>query len=145
MLFTDIVGSTEALARLGDRAWSDVLRDHFATLRTALADHEGTEIKNTGDGLMAVFASTIDGVNAAVAMQQAVQRDAIAGAPVRIRVGVATGEARSEHGDWFGTPVVEAARLCALAGSDESWATGMVKVLAGSGPTRASCRSAREP
>ena len=63
VLFTDIVGSTELLGRLGERDYDEVRRRHFAALRTALADHDGTEVKNTGDGLMAVFRSAVDAVD----------------------------------------------------------------------------------
>ena len=132
VLFSDIVGSTELLTRLGERAWDDVRRQHFSVLRSALAEHDGTEVKNTGDGIMAVFGSVVDGVNCAVAMQQHAASVEAAGRPVGIRIGVSTGEALHDHGDWFGTPVVEAARLCALAGPNESWTTALVQTLAGS-------------
>ena len=70
VLFSDIVGSTAFLSRLGEQAWDDVRREHFAVLRSSLADHDGSEVKNTGDGIMAVFDSVVDGANSAVAMQQ---------------------------------------------------------------------------
>ena len=132
VLFSDIVGSTDLLTRLGEREWDDVRRQHFSVLREALAEHEGAEVKNTGDGLMAVFGSAINAVDCAVAMQQQALQVVVGGTPVGLRIGIATGEATQDQGDWFGTPVVEAARLCALAGTNESWATGLVRVLAGS-------------
>ena len=115
VLFSDIVGSTDHLVRLGDRDWDEVRRAHFAVLREALTRHGGVEVKNTGDGLMAVFRSVVEAVNCAVAMQQGARRVVVGGAPVGLRIGISTGEASEEQGDWFGTPVVEAARLCALA------------------------------
>ncbi len=132
VLFTDIVGSTELLGRLGERDYDDVRRRHFAALRTALVDHDGTEVKNTGDGLMAVFRSAVDAVDCAVAMQREARNVEAGGRPVGMRVGLSAGEATEEHGDWFGTPVVEAARLCAAAGTDEAWATRLIQVLVGS-------------
>ena len=132
VLFSDIVGSTVLLARLGERDWDDVRRQHFSVLREVLAEHEGAEVKNTGDGLMAVFGSAIDAVDCAIAMQQQALQVLVGGSPVGVRIGISTGEATQDQGDWFGTPVVEAARLCALAGTNESWATGLVQVLAGS-------------
>ena len=57
VLFSDIVGSTGLLGRLGEQAWDDVRREHFSVLRSVLADHAGTEVKNTGDGILAVFES----------------------------------------------------------------------------------------
>ena len=132
VLFSDIVGSTEFLSRLGDQAWDDARREHFSVLRATLADHDGAEVKNTGDGIMAVFSSVVDGVNCAVAMQQRSVLVQAGGRPVAIRIGLAMGEALSDQGDWFGTPVVEAARLCAIAGASESWTTSLVHLLAGS-------------
>lgn len=131
VLFTDIVGSTELLGRLGEREYDEVRRRHFTALRTALGEHDGTEVKNTGDGLMAVFTSAVDAVECAVAMQGVARQVEAEGRPVSIRIGVAAGEAREEAGDWFGTPVVEAARLCALAGTAEAWATQLVQALVG--------------
>jgi class 3 adenylate cyclase/ubiquinone/menaquinone biosynthesis C-methylase UbiE len=132
VLFSDVVGSTDLLTRLGEREWDEVRRHHFSVLREALAEHEGTEVKNTGDGLMAVFRSAINAVDCAIAMQQQALQVVVGGTPVGLRIGIAMGEATHDHGDWFGTPVVEAARLCARAGTNESWATGLVQVLAGS-------------
>jgi class 3 adenylate cyclase/ubiquinone/menaquinone biosynthesis C-methylase UbiE len=131
-LFSDIVGSTDLLTRLGERDWEDVRRKHFSVLREALAEHAGSEVKNTGDGLMAVFGSAINAVDCALAMHRQALQVVVGGTPVGIRIGIATGEATHDQGDWFGTPVVEAARLCGLAGTNESWATGLVRVLVGS-------------
>ena len=69
MMFTDIVGSTSLMDKHGDRLWDEHRRAHFGVLREALAAHGGTEVKNTGDGLMAVFGSVIDMVECAAAMQ----------------------------------------------------------------------------
>jgi class 3 adenylate cyclase/SAM-dependent methyltransferase len=132
VLFSDIVGSTDFLSVLGERAWDDVRREHFSVLRSSLADHDGSEVKNTGDGIMAAFDSVVDAVNCAVAMQQRSFLVLAAGRPVAIRIGLAMGEALLDQGDWFGTPVVEAARLCAAAGAGESWTTALVQMLAGS-------------
>jgi ubiquinone/menaquinone biosynthesis C-methylase UbiE len=132
VLFSDVVGSTDHLARLGEREWDAVRRKHFSVLREALEEHEGTEVKNTGDGLMAVFGSAINAVDCAIAMQQQALQVVVGGTPVGLRIGMAVGEATKDQGDWFGTPVVQAARLCALAGTNESWATEFVQLLAGS-------------
>src|SRR5262245_2680822 len=109
VVFTDLVGSTELANRLGHDAYEALRHQHFATLRTAVAKHGGTEVKATGDGLMLRFDSAASAITCAVAMQQATDGDA------QIRIGVSSGEATHEHGDYFGTPVVEAARLCASA------------------------------
>ncbi len=137
MLFTDLVGSTELMARLGDVAYDALRREHFSRLREALAAHDGVEVKNTGDGILATFSSVVEALAAAVAMQQAAERQArSAGAPLAIRVGLSLGEVTLESGDVFGTPVVEAARLVAAARPGQILATAIVRVVAGSrGPT----------
>jgi len=58
ILFTDIVGSTELSQRLSPEVADEVRRSHFSILRQAVAEADGTEVKNLGDGLMVVFAST---------------------------------------------------------------------------------------
>jgi ubiquinone/menaquinone biosynthesis C-methylase UbiE len=139
-LFSDIVGSTDLLTRLGEREWNEVRRKHFSVLREALAEHQGTEIKNTGDGLMAVFGSVINALDSAVTMRQQALQVTVGGTPIGFRIGIATGEATHDQGDWFGAPVVAAARLCALAGPNESYTTGLVHMLAG---TQANARFTR--
>ena len=90
-------------------------------------------MKNLGDGLMVVFPSASDAVACAVAMQQALERhNRRGGELLSMRVGVAVGEATCEESDYFGTPVVEASRLCATADAGEILVTDMVRVLAGS-------------
>ena len=131
VLFTDLVGSTELMSQLGDRAFDELRRRHFAALSKAVAAHGGEEVKNTGDGIMAVFPSAAEAVEAAVAMQQATARQARV-TPLAIRVGMAVGDATLEDGDYFGTPVVEAARLVATAEPGRILATAVVRMLAGS-------------
>lgn len=130
ILFTDIVDSTRNLQRLGDRRWDRVRRAHFASLRESLVEHGGTEVKNTGDGLMAVFTSAVDAVSAGLEMQRACNAEAAEGEVVHIRVGISTGEATVERGDYFGTPVVEAARVCAFGGAGDVLTTSFVRLLA---------------
>ena len=114
VLFTDLVGSTELASSLTPEAGDEVRRNHFSALRQAIATSGGTEVKNLGDGLMVVFPAASAALACAVAMQQAVQRDnAGAERPLGVRVGLSAGEATTEDGDYFGDPVIEAARLCA--------------------------------
>ncbi len=131
VLFTDLVGSTELMSQLGDRVFDDLRRRHFTALGKAVAAHGGEEVKNTGDGLMAVFPSAAEAVEAAVAMQQATARQAL-NTPLTIRVGISVGDATFEDGDYFGTPVVEAARLVAAAQAGQILTTQIARVLAGS-------------
>ena len=105
ILFTDLVGSTEAAARLGEERAEQLRQTHFALLREGIRHHAGTEVKNLGDGLMVAFGAASDAVACAVAMQQAVGRHNRhqAGEPLAMRVGVAVGEATHEESDYFGT------------------------------------------
>jgi len=132
VLFTDLVGSTELLSRLGEAAYDGLRRAHFAALREAIARSHGAEVKSTGDGLLATFPSAADSVACAVGMQQAVDvHSRTAGVPLAIRVGVALGDVSFEEEDVFGTPVVEAARLVAAARSGQILATVLVRAVAG--------------
>jgi class 3 adenylate cyclase len=69
ILFTDIVGSTELSQRLSAEVADEVRRGHSAVLRQAIADTGGTEVKNLGDGVMVVFASSSAALDCGVAMQ----------------------------------------------------------------------------
>ncbi len=116
LLFTDVVGSTELFDRLGDDGAHHQRRRHFALLREAIGRHGGHEVKSLGDGLMVVFATPRAAVDCAVAMQRAV---AASDDRLELRVGVASGEAVCEDGDYFGRPVVVARRLCDAASGGE--------------------------
>ena len=72
ILFTDIVGSTELSQRLSQDLADQIRRDHFSTLRQAIAEAGGREVKNLGDGLMVVFSSASAALTSAVTMQQGV-------------------------------------------------------------------------
>jgi class 3 adenylate cyclase/CheY-like chemotaxis protein len=133
-LFTDIVGSTELMARLGPREAEAVRVRHFASIRGALSVHRGQEVKTLGDGFMAIFDSAADGLACAVTMQRAVARDNRGRAEnaLGMRVGLSSGEAAHESGDYFGMPVVEASRLCEIAAAGQILASGIVRLLVGS-------------
>ncbi|MGH8973952.1 MAG: ATP-binding protein, partial [Acidimicrobiia bacterium] len=133
VLFTDLVGSTELMSRLGDVAFDALRGEHFARMREAAASGGGVEVKNTGDGILATFSSAVEALSAAVVMQQAtLNQGKRAGVDLSLRVGLSLGEATFEDGDVFGTPVVEAARLVAAARPGQILATAMVKMVAGS-------------
>jgi len=132
VLFTDLVGSTELMTRLGQSAFDNVRRAHFAALRKTIQRHGGDEVKTLGDGVLAVFGSAADAAECAVAMQQAVQRHAASSpAPLAIRIGMGLGDVRFEEGDVFGSPVIEAARLVEAARPGQILATAIVQVVAG--------------
>ena len=131
VMFTDLVGSTELAARLGPAAAEELRAAHFGSLRVALAATGGTEVKNLGDGLMVVYPSLTAALDGAVAMQQTIeQHNRKAAVPLQVRLGVSHGDATEDDGDYFGEPVVEAARLCAKAVGGQILTTEMVHLLA---------------
>jgi class 3 adenylate cyclase len=130
VLFTDIVGSTQKLATLGDVAWKDTLAAHDDRAKAEIVSHHGTYVNSTGDGLLATF----DGPARAVRCAQAI------GASVRslgleIRAGCHTGEVERVAGDEVrGIAVHIGARVAALAGPSEVLVSSTVKdLVAGSG------------
>ena len=132
MLFTDLVGSTELLSRVGEETAEELRRAHFGILRDAIAAHGGREVKNLGDGLMVVFEGVTTALACAVAMQQSIDvRNRGHEERLSVRVAVSHGEADVEDDDYFGVPVVEAARLCARADGDEILTSELVRLLAG--------------
>ena len=132
VLFTDVVGSTALSQRLSVDLADEVRRRHFAVLRQAAVEAGGTEVKNTGDGLMVVFATASAALDCAVAMQQGVERDNRGQAfDVGLRVGLSGGEVVGEDGDFFGDPVVEAARLCAACEGGQVLIADIVRLTAG--------------
>lgn len=132
VLFTDLVGSTALSSSVSPAEADGLRREHFAVLRRAVAEVDGTEVKNLGDGLMVVFPTASTALACAVGMQQATEADNCGReVPFGLRVGVAAGEASVEDGDYFGDPVVEAARLCALCDSGQILATDVVRATAG--------------
>jgi class 3 adenylate cyclase len=132
VLFTDLVGSTALSASVSPEAADQLRREHFGVLRRAVAEADGTEVKNLGDGLMVVFPTASAALACAVGMQQATELDNRGrDVPFGLRVGLSSGEAVEEDGDYFGDPVVEAARLCARCEAGEVLATDLVRAMAG--------------
>ena len=139
ILFTDMEGSTSLTQRLGDDKAQEVLREHNAIVREALKAHAGSEIKHTGDGIMASFASASGALDCAVAIQRAfAERNAGVGAqhaaplqePVRVRIGLNAGEPVAEESDLFGSAVQLAARVCAAAEPGRILVSNVVRELA---------------
>jgi class 3 adenylate cyclase len=131
-VFTDVVGSTALTSRLGDRAVDELLI-HLGVLRDVVATTGGREVKNVGDGLMLAFRSATDAVSCAVAMQQATHRqnERPGAVPLGLRVGVHAGDAIPADGDYFGTPVNAAKRLCDRASGGQILASRLVCDLVG--------------
>ncbi len=124
-LFTDIVGSTEMLTMLGEETWLRALREHNAVVQDAVDRFGGTTLKFLGDGWMVTFGCPRDAVEAAVAIQRAVdQGDSPDG--FRLRIGVHMGTAVEERDDFVGKDVVLASRITREAGPNEILASADV-------------------
>ena len=107
VLFTDLVGSTELSARLGPEASEALRQTHFGLLRAAVGAAGGAEVKNLGDGLMVVFTSLSRALACAVsdaAGDRSSQPPRAVGAALSVRIGISTGEATEDDGDYFGDP-----------------------------------------
>ena len=129
ILFTDIVGSTERAAALGDRRWCDLLARHDALARQCLERHRGREANRTGDGFVAHFDGPARAVRCALAIGEAVR-----GLGLEVRAGVHAGECYVQGDDLTGITVHVAARIAALGGPGEVVVSGMVKdLVAGAG------------
>ncbi|MGH7873916.1 MAG: nickel-binding protein [Candidatus Binatia bacterium] len=117
IMFTDLKDSTLMTTLHGDAKALHLLHVHNALTRNALKAHRGREIKHTGDGIMASFASVPDSVECAIAIQKAFAAYNLEDpeTALYVRIGLSAGEPIEEHGDLFGKAVQLAARLCAHA------------------------------
>ena len=127
VLFTDLVGHTEMMSRLGDVRGRAVLREHEGITREVLKGNGGTEVKTMGDGFMASFGSVTRAVECAVALQRAFA--AREGEPLSIRVGLNAGEPIEEDGDLFGATVILASRIAAKVEAGEILVADTVRGL----------------
>jgi class 3 adenylate cyclase/ketosteroid isomerase-like protein len=130
IVFTDIVDSTVLLGRLGDHAWREVLRRHDAVIVENTVAHGGSVVETQGDGSMLAFSSA----RRAVACAQAIQREvesafAANSPPIRVRIGMHTGDALHEADRFFGTAVHYAARVASQALGGEVLVSNLVHEL----------------
>ena len=129
VLFTDIVGSTERAAALGDRRWRDLLEAHRAIVRRELLRFNGREVETTGDGFLATFDGPARAVRCATAAAEAVH-----GIGLEIRAGILTGEIEASGDRVEGIAVHIGARVAGLAGEREVFVSQTVRdLVAGSG------------
>ena len=129
VLFTDIVGSTEEAARLGDRRWRDLLERHNAVVREQLARFDGREVDTTGDGFLATFDGPARAIRCASAVHVGVR-----GLGLQLRAGIHTGECELVGGKVAGLAVHTGARVASVAGAGEVLVSSTVKdLVAGSG------------
>lgn len=129
VLFTDIVGSTQRAAQLGDSRWRRLLADHDEVIKRELERHRGRYVKSVGDGVLATF----DGPARAINCTRSVM-DGVAELGLEVRAGLHTGEAEVIGDDVGGLAVHIAARVSRAAGAGEMLVSGTVKdLVVGSG------------
>jgi class 3 adenylate cyclase len=129
VMFTDVVGSTELAARLGDRRWKELLALHDTIIRSELERFRGQEIKSTGDGVLATF----DGPGRAIRCAQSI-RNALRPESIDIRAGLHSGEIELRGDDVGGIAVHIGARVAAAAGAGEILVSRTVSdLVSGSG------------
>ena len=123
-VFTDIVSSTNLAEAMGDEAWEHLLRWHDDTLSALISDHGGEVVNRTGDGFFAAFDSSGDAVRSAVAIQRALaEHRRTHGFAPGVRIGLHVADANQRSGDYSGKGVHVAARIAALAGAGEIFAS----------------------
>jgi class 3 adenylate cyclase len=131
VLFTDIVGSTEKAAALGDRLWRDLLDEHDKVIRTELARFRGREVKSLGDGFLATFDGPARAIRCATSIITALRPLGI-----HIRAGIHTGEVEIAGDDIRGIAVHITSRVASLGGRDDVVVSRTIKdIVAGSGIT----------
>ena len=129
VLFTDIVGSTERAAELGDSRWRRLLDEHHALVRRELERYRGREVDTAGDGFLATFDGPARAIRCATAL-----RHVLGALGIELRAGVHTGEVELANGAVRGIAVHTGARVASAAGAGEVLVTQTVKdLVAGSG------------
>jgi adenylate cyclase len=128
--FTDIVDSTVLVGRLGDHAWRDLLRRHNLVIEEIAAKHGGRVVQTEGDGSMLAFSSARRAVACAQAIQREIGRTFADGSPpIRVRIGVHTGDALTEADGFFGKTIHYAARVANQALGGEVLVSNVVHDL----------------
>ena len=122
-LFTDIEGSTKLLRDLGDH-YAKVLADHRSALRAALAQHGGVEVDTQGDAFFVAFARPSDAVAAAASAQRSLEAS-----PVRVRMGIHTGQPTCTDEGYVGIDIHRAARICAAGHGGQVLVSRATRVL----------------
>ncbi len=135
-LFTDIEGSTHLIQHHGD-AWPDLLMKHYDLLEEQLAAHGGIQVGTRGDAVFVAFESAANALTGALAAQKAVSDHEWPDPPVRVRMGLHTGEAVVRYGDYVGLAVHEAARICAAGHGGQVLASASALHFAGGPPENA--------
>src|ERR687898_2678814 len=122
VMFTDIVGSTEQAAELGDARWRDLLSAHQEALRRELTRFRGREVKTLGDGCLATFDGPARAIRCALAIAEAIRSLGL-----EVRIGLHSGEVELMGDDVGGVAVHIAARVGDLAEAGEVLVSSTVK------------------
>jgi class 3 adenylate cyclase len=134
IMFSDIVGSTEMTARLGDRLAVEIVRAHDAIFERALRATGGRKVKHTGDGIMASFGTAEAALDCGKHVQDEIGSfNQQSGTPLKVRIGIHCGEPIEEKQDLFGSAVQLAARICAAADADEILVSKEVRAVSNRG------------
>jgi pimeloyl-ACP methyl ester carboxylesterase/class 3 adenylate cyclase len=139
VMFTDVVGSTERAAAVGDARWRELVARHDQLVRSELEHHRGREVKTMGDGFLAIFDGPARGIRCARA-----SADAVRALDIELRAGLHTGECELVGDDIGGIAVNIGARIGALAAADEVLVSSTVKDLVVGSGISFSDRGARE-
>jgi eukaryotic-like serine/threonine-protein kinase len=137
ILFTDIEGSTELNEALGDQLWLDLLADHDRIIRQEVTNYGGVVVKSRGDGFMLAFPSARQALMAAIGSQRALSArnaESPGSTPIRVRIGVHTGEVVKQSGDFFGRHVNYASRIADKARGGEILVSELTKALVQGSP-----------
>ncbi len=136
ILFSDMVDYSGITERLGDRSAQVLVTEHHRIIRSLLTGHGGREVKVQGDGFMAAFGGVSRALRCAVAMQRSFREHTLAhpDQPIRVHIGLHTGEAMEVDDDYFGHTVIVASRIAGLAVPDEILVSSLsAQLVAGTG------------
>ncbi|HEV3264022.1 MAG TPA: adenylate/guanylate cyclase domain-containing protein [Acidimicrobiales bacterium] len=136
ILFSDMVDYSGITERLGDRSAQALVTEHHRIVRSLLGGHGGREVKVQGDGFMAAFGGVSRALRCAVAMQRSFREHTLAhpDQPIRVHIGLHTGEAMEVDDDYFGHTVIVASRIAGLAVPDEILVSSLsAQLVAGTG------------
>jgi DNA-binding NarL/FixJ family response regulator len=127
--FTDVEGSTELLEDLGEQQARELLREHDGLVRSALDEHGGIEVEREGDAFMLAFSGARPALQCATAIQRALDEQ-----PLRVRIGLNTGDVIAEEAGYFGRTVFLASRVAGQARGGEILVSQITRALAGDQP-----------
>lgn len=129
LMFTDVIGSAEIFEQLGDNSAYQVIELHDHVVRTVIAESGGAVVKQTGDGVLAIFSEGDAAVTAAIEIQRKLveHNETSPQNSLQVGIGINAGDVIANDTELYGTSVNLAARICSLAGAGEIIVTGSVR------------------